>query len=320
MSASRPKIAVVGSYAVGMTMSCRGFPRAGETVMGKGFQLLHGGKGSNQAIAVARLGGSASFLSAVGEDAFGAAALKMLEEEGVDTRFVRRMAGASTGVGFVIVAESGDNEIVIDLGANELLGAADVDPMAETIAASDLLLLQLEVNPAAVIRAVDLAHQAGTPVILNPAPFRRLPDATLAKVTYLTPNETEAADMLDLALGLGEGEGCADGRALAEAIHARFGASALVTLGERGVFVKTAACSELVPTSRTRVVDTTGAGDTFSGALAVALGEGRPILEAARFATRAASMSVEVQGVVPSIPHRGAVDARIAAASAEVAP
>jgi ribokinase len=310
MSSGKPRICVIGSYAVGMTMSCGRFPREGETVMGRGFEMLHGGKGSNQAVAVARLGGAASFMSGVGEDAFGLAALKMLEEEGVDTRFVKRMPDASTGVGFVIVSESGNNEIVIDLGANNRLGAADVDAMAEQIAESDVLLVQLEVNAAAIVRAIDIAHDAGTPVVLNPAPFQKLPDETFSKATYVTPNETEAAAMLGMA-----DAGSLDGKGLAEAIYARFRTNTLVTLGENGVFVRTDTVSERVPAPRVRVVDTTGAGDTFSSALAVALAEGRPILQAARFATWAASMSVEVPGVVPSIPRRSAVEARIQSAT-----
>jgi ribokinase len=310
MSTGKPRICVIGSYAVGMTMSCARFPREGETVMGRGFEMLHGGKGSNQAVAVARLGGAASFMSAVGEDSFGVAALKMLGEEGIDTRLVKRMSDASTGVGFVIVSESGNNEIVIDLGANSRLGAADVDPIAAHIADSDVLLVQLEVNAAAVVRAIDIAHDAGTPVILNPAPFQRLPDETVSKATYVTPNETEAAAMLGLS-----DAGAFDGAGLAEAIFTRFRTNTLVTLGENGVFVRTDSVCEQVPAPRVRAVDTTGAGDTFSGALAVALAEGKPILQAARFATWAASMSVEVPGVVPSIPRRSAVEARIQSAT-----
>ncbi len=310
----KAKISVVGSYAVGMTMSCGKFPRAGETVMGRGFQMLHGGKGSNQAIAVARLGGTPTFMSAVGEDSFGRAALGMLEDEGVDTRFVKRTSEGSTGVGFIIVAESGDNEIVIDLGANNGLQPSDVEPMSATIAASDLLLVQLEINPVAVIRAIEIAHRVGTPIILNPAPFQKLPDEIVRMVSYVTPNETEAAAMLGR-----EDARAADGRELASAIFDRFGVNTIVTLGEQGAFVRTPQLCERVPTCLTKVVDSTGAGDTFSAALAVALGEGKPILTACQFATRAASMSVEVWGVVPSIPYRKVVDERLAGRS-EVGP
>jgi len=305
MSIKRARVMVVGSYAVGMTMGCERFPREGETVMGHGFQLLHGGKGSNQAISVARLGGFATFGVALGRDHLGDSALQMLKAEGIHTRFVKRVDGVPTGVGFIMVAGTGANEIVIDPGANAHLLPEDVDGMREAIQAHDLLMVQLEVNTKAVIRAVEIAAETGTKVILNPAPFQKLPDETVRKTTYLTPNETEAAAMLGLP-----GSDNLDGRTLARGLFDRYGVSALVTLGEKGVYVRTGSIDELVPGCTARVVDTTGAGDSFSGALAVALGEGKTLLEAARFANRAASMSVEVQGVVPSLPYRAAVDAR----------
>ena len=305
MSIKKAQVMVVGSYAVGMTMGCERFPREGETVMGRGFQLLHGGKGSNQAIAVARLGGSSTFGVALGKDHFGDAALEMLKAEGIDTRFVKRVDSAPTGVGFIMVAGSGANEIVIDPGANAQLLPEDVDGMREAIGAHDLLMVQLEVNADAVIRAIQIASETGTPVMLNPAPFRELPERIVRMTTYLTPNETEAAAML----GLGSAD-TLDGRALAHRLFDRYGVAALVTLGEKGVYVRTDTVDELVPGYKARVVDTTGAGDSFSGALAVALGEGKGLLDAARFANRAASMSVEVEGVVPSLPYREAVEAR----------
>ncbi len=305
MRGRQARIAVIGSYAVGMTIGCARFPGEGETVMGRGFQLLHGGKGSNQAIAVARLGGAATFGGAVGSDSFGASAVAMLKEEGIDTTFVKRMDGIATGVGFVIVAERGSNEIVIDLAANNHLLPDDIEGMGSAIAGADLLLLQLEVNVDAVIRAIELAHQERTPVILNPAPFQALPDATVTKTTYLTPNETEAAAMLGLNLA-----GQHEGRMLAAKLYESYRVNVLVTLGEKGAYISTDAISEQVSGYPARVVDTTGAGDAFSGALAVALGEGQPFGTRSGFANRAASMAVEVEGVVPSIPRRAAVEAR----------
>jgi len=305
MRSKQARVAVIGSYAVGMTMSCGRFPREGETVMGHGFQVLHGGKGSNQAIAVARLGGAVTFGGSVGNDTFGSAALRMLQDEGVDTSFVKHAQGFPTGVGFVMVAESGNNEIVIDLGANNHLLPSDIDRMSDAIAEKDLLLVQLEINAEAVIRAIDISHQKGTRIILNPAPFQSLPDETVKKTTYITPNETEAAAMLGV-----DPHKEHDGRKLAEMLYEKYCVNVLVTLGEKGVYVRTDSLNELVPGYRVTVVDTTGAGDAFSGALAVALGEDRPLRDAIRFANRAASMSVEVEGVVPSIPFRADVDAR----------
>ena len=245
MSGRQAKIVVIGSYAVGMTMGCARFPGEGETVMGRGFQLLHGGKGSNQAIAVARLGGAATFGGAVGKDSFGDSAVAMLREEGIDTTFVKRMDGIATGVGFVIVADSGNNEIVIDLAANNHLLPADIEGMRSAIASADLLLVQLEVNAEAVIRAIEVAHQEETPVILNPAPYQKLPDEAVKKTTYITPNETEAAAMLGLSL-----TGHHEGKMLAEKLFERYRVNVLVTLGENGVYVRTDAISEQVPVTR----------------------------------------------------------------------
>lgn len=253
MTSKQARVAVIGSYAVGMTMSCGRFPREGETVMGRGFQMLHGGKGSNQAIAAARLGGAVTFGGSVGNDAFGSAAVRMLQDEGVDTSFVKKVDGFATGVGIVLVAESGDNEIVIDLGANNHLLPADIERMSDTLAENDLLLVQLEVNAEAVIRAVDIAHRKGTRVILNPAPFQRLPDEIVNKTTYITPNETEAAAML----GLNPHEGH-DGRSLAEMLHEKYRVNVFVTLGEKGVYVRTDSLDEQVPGYPVTVVDTTG--------------------------------------------------------------
>jgi ribokinase len=304
MSGRQARIFVMGSYAVGMTMGCARFPREGETVTGRGFQMLHGGKGSNQAIAAARLGAAVAFGGLVGSDTFGAAALAMLRDEGIDVGFARQADRLPTGVGFVIVAENGSNEIVIDLGANSHLLPSDVDRMGKAFAERDFLLLQLEVNPDAVIRAIDLAHEIGTQTILNPAPYQKLPEETVKKTTWITPNETEAASMLGVSARQ-------EGPSLAEMLYEKYRVNVLVTLGEKGVFVRTDTLGELVPGFPATAVDTTGAGDAFSGAFAVAMGEGMPLREAIRFANRAASMSVETEGVVPSLPRREAVDARL---------
>jgi ribokinase len=306
MVEKRARVTVIGSYAVGMTMSCRRFPTEGETVKGYGFQMLHGGKGSNQAIAVARLGGDCVFGSAVGRDDFGSAALEMLRSERVDIGHVKVSGEAPTGVGLVIVSEAGNNEIVIGLGANDFISPADIDAMEDAIAGSDLLLVQLEVNCEAVVRAIEIAHRRGIPAILNPAPFQALPDEVVRKVAYITPNETEAAGMLCLEPGRR-----LEGEELARLLFDKYGVSVIVTLGEGGAYIKSRELDELVPTYRVVAVDSTGAGDTFSGALAVALGEGVGLHDAVRFANRAASISVTIEGVVPSIPFRKTVEASL---------
>ncbi len=302
MNKKQAVITVIGDYAVGMTMECNEFPQAGETVKGRNFRRLHGGKGSNQAIGAARLGAHTVFGGCLGNDGFGDDALAMMKAEGMDVTHVLRTDKDATGVGVVIVNASGNNEIVIGLGAAEHFLPADVDAMLPAIKKSDILLLQLEMNLDAVAHAIEVAHGAGTPVILNPAPFSKIPDQYLKQATYLTPNETEAAAMLGL-------DSIPDGAELARRLHAAYGATAVVTLGEKGAYVKSADADELVPGVAVEAVDTTGAGDTFSAALAVGLGEGMELLDAVRFANRAAALSVTVKGVVESIPARAQVEA-----------
>ncbi len=303
MHREKPLITVIGSYAVGMTMSASRFPLPGETVLGRGFQQLHGGKGSNQAIAVARMGGNPLFVSGVGADGFGAAALAMLQHEKVDTTFVKQVRDFPTGVGFVIVDDAtGNNEIVIDFGANNAVFPEDIEELEHIIAKSEIVLLQLEINRFAVERAIDVASELRKTIILNPAPYQALPESILKKVTYLIPNETEASMILNTKPGK------ENGKSLAAMLRERFGLSAIVTLGENGAFLCTDTCEAHIPGIPVKAIDTTGAGDTFCGAFAVSLSEGKPLWDAVAFANRAAALSVTKAGVVPSIPYRHEVE------------
>src|SRR5437764_9341659 len=188
----RPRIVVVGSYAVGLVMRAPRLPTRGETVLGHDFQSMDGGKGSNQAIACARLGAHTIFLAAVGDDAYGEAAASLLTREGVDTSLVRRIAGTPTGVGFIMVDNQGDNAIAVDLGANRLLAPADVDQAEDVIAGADVVLAQLEIPPETALRAALVACRHGVRTILNPAPAQPLPADGLRHVDIVTPNLGEA--------------------------------------------------------------------------------------------------------------------------------
>ncbi|MDR0363042.1 MAG: ribokinase [Planctomycetota bacterium] len=301
----KPAIAVIGNYAVGMTIECERFPRPGETVKGRNFNSFHGGKGSNQAIGAARLGGRVAYGAMLGMDKFGDEALAMLKGEGIDVSFVKRTDKTSTGVGLIYVDAGGDNEIVIGLGGSELISPADIREMRDAVAGSKILLLQLEANLDAVAEAIAMAHELGVPVILNPAPFSPFPDESVRKTTYITPNETEATAMLGL-------DDVPEGRELAHRLHGKFGVAAIVTLGDKGAYIKTADIDQAVPGIAVETVDSTGAGDTFSSALAVALAEGKGLVDAVRFANHAAGLSVTVKGVVESIPYRKQVDDLVA--------
>jgi len=185
-------ITVIGSYATGMTMFTQRFPLSGETLIGHGFSAGYGGKGSNQAVGMARLGEQPYFVACVGDDSFGRDALSMYENEKVNASGVRVCAGLPTGVGFIIVDERGNNVITLDPGANSCLSKADVDAADDILAQSKFLVMQLEIPPQIMVYAAQLAHSKGIPVILNPAPYQALPKEVWANVNIVTPNETEA--------------------------------------------------------------------------------------------------------------------------------
>lgn len=299
----KPKITVIGSYAVGMTMKTDRFPVCGETRLGCDFQELHGGKGSNQAIEAARLGAIVNFIGCIGKDSFGDKAIELFKMEGISYENVKRSEKFSTGVGFITVDELGHNNIVIDFGANNDISCEDIDKVEAVIASCDILLVQLEICIKAVEHAVKIAKKHGITVILNPAPFQTLSDKLLQNTDILTPNETEAR----LILGLRPDEDILEieiGKKLID----RGVKTAVITLGSKGALIVTKDSNMFVPVREVKVVDTTGAGDTFSSSLAIAIAEGRSLREAVEFAGAAASLSVMRYGVVPSLPYREEVE------------
>lgn len=295
----KPVIHVIGSYAVGMTMKTDRFPREGETVPGYGFSRLHGGKGSNQAVGAARLGGDVHFTSCVGEDSMGDDAVAMLKAEGISTDTVFRTSKAFTGVGFVMVGSSGENEILIDLGANEKLDRSHIDRLFEKAADADILLVQLEANIDAVAHAIRLAGERAVPVVLNPAPYRDIPGEMVSGAAYITPNQTEAESLLGKK---------AEAGTLCRELTQKYGCTVVLTAGGEGAYIMENGKPVNIPVPAVKVQDTTGAGDCFSAALAVALGEGRTLRDAVLFANTAASLSVQVPGVVESLPFRAEVE------------
>lgn len=294
-----PRIAVVGSYGAGLSLRVTRMPAAGETVVGGPFEVHAGGKGSNQAIGAARLGADVALLTALGNDPFAAQARGLWEAEGIDTSKVITV-GAATMVGVILVDGNGQNRIAIAPGALDLLDPATVDGFADQIAAADVCLIQLEIPVAAAVHALRVARRAGVPTVLNPAPARPLPAETLQLVDYLIPNETEAATLAGRVAPVEE-----LGRRLAAA-GARH---VVVTVGERGAVVVTDAAAVQVPASPVeQVLDTTGAGDAFNAAFAVALAEGADPVEAARWGCAAGGFAVQHWGVVPGLPRRHDLD------------
>jgi ribokinase len=294
-----PRIAVVGSYATGLTMKVERLPSKGETLLGTGYRVDYGGKGSNQAVGCARLGARVSFVAKIGKDAFGDMALGLYRDEGIDVTHVKQAAGTPTGVGFIIVeAASGHNCITIDPGANEHLTAADVSE-CEVLNSARIVLTQLEIPVPAAAAALSRGRVCGAVTILNPAPVRPLPSQVLQLVDILTPNETEAKVLAGLS---------PDSALAAEDVARKLiqgGVKQVVmTLGEKGALIVTASSCKPIPAIRVRAVDTTGAGDAFNAGLAVALASGAALEPTVQFAVVTGGLAVTKEGVIPSLPRR----------------
>ncbi len=284
-------------------MKVERLPIRGETLLGTGYRVDFGGKGSNQAVGCARLGAKVSFVARIGKDSFGEAALGLYRDEGIDVAHVRQTAGAPTGVGFIVVeAASGNNCIVIDPGANDLLTAADVSECAAAFDSSAAVLTQLEIPVAAAEAAMARGRARGAITILNPAPVRPLPSSILQAVDILTPNAVEAK----VLAGHAPDAAIAPEQVARELI--RGGVKQVVmTLGEKGALIVTASSSSSVPAIRVPTVDTTGAGDAFNAGLATALACGESLEDAVRFAVVTGGLAVTKEGVIPSLPHRDVV-------------
>ncbi|WP_431995887.1 ribokinase [Streptomyces griseoflavus] len=304
------KIAVVGSYGAGLTMRVPKAPAAGETVSGGLFDAGAGGKGSNQAIAAARLGAAVSLLTAVGDDEFGRSARELWEREGVAAEHVVT-AQAPTMVGFILVEPSGENRIAIAPGALDELDATAVESFRAEIASADILVVSMEIPEEAVVAALRTGRETGTRTLLNPAPARPLPAECWPLIDVLTPNQTEAP----VLLGLGAEHGL-DDEELAGALRDRTGGVVVLTRGGEGALVAQSSGLRTVPPHPApAVVDTTGAGDSFTAAFAVALAEGQPVERAVGFAAVAGSHTVTIAGVVPALPTRDQLNALIGTAS-----
>lgn len=291
--ASRP-IVVVGSINIDLVASTHHIPAPGETVSGYDFQEHPGGKGANQAVAVARLGYPVHMIGRVGNDAFGTQLREHLAAAGVDHSAVRTSEGPS-GVAVIVVAQSGENSIVVVPGANALLTPRDLDDQLELIRSAGMVLTQLETPLETVLHLATLCTQEGIPLMLDPAPARALPKELIEKVTWFTPNETEAAFFADDPLG--------DTTAIAKALIDRGSKQVVLKLGARGAYVATAHHPS-VPISPFAVVavDTTAAGDCFNGAFATALCMGHDPASSARFAAAAAAIAVTRVGAQTSMP------------------
>ena len=300
---SESKILVIGSSNTDMVICTGHLPLPGETVIGGTFFMNPGGKGANQAVTVARLGGRVSFICKTGSDIFGHQANQLFNEEGIDTSYVFSDTKNPSGVALITVDTDAENCIVVAPGANAHLTPNDLKRSAEAVEAADIILLQLEIPMQTVEAAAMMAYRLGKKVVLNPAPASKLSAGLLETLYAITPNETEAEAISGIRI--------TDERTAEEAARkiASMGVcNVIITLGAKGALVFDGAHCEIVPAYKRQAVDTTAAGDVFNGALVVALSEGRTLPEAVRFACKASAISVTRVGAQNSVPYRTEVD------------
>jgi ribokinase len=299
----KPNILVIGSSNTDMIVKVPQIPHPGQTVLGGEFVTAAGGKGANQAVGAARAGGDVTFIARVGDDMFGQRAVEGFQKDGINVDHVFRDPQSPSGVALIFVAVSGQNSIAVAPGANAKLSTADVHRSVAAFQGASALLMQLETPLKTVMDAAGIAVHLRVPVILNPAPALSLPGDLLQRIAILTPNEAEATALSGI-----EVHDEASAAQAATKLRHRGVATVIVTLGVIGAFVAGAKVHQLVPGFKVKPVDTTAAGDVFNGALAVALGEGKPLLEAARFANAAAAISVTRFGAQPSAPMREEIE------------
>jgi ribokinase len=288
-------IVVVGSINIDLVAKAERIPVTGETVPGTAFQTHPGGKGANQAVAVARLGYPVNMIGRIGDDAFGAELREHLQNAGIDVSAVRITEGSS-GVAVIIVSPSGDNIIVPTPGANAALSPADIDANLDMIRRAGLVLTQLEIPLETVEHLANVCAREGVPLILDPAPARELPPAVIRQSRWFTPNETEAAFYSSSQLS-------ESSMKTARTLLATGPQAIVLKLGARGVYLADRnGLDQQIDAFSVRAVDTTAAGDAFNGAFAAALMLGKTPAESARFAAAAAAISVTRPGAQPSMP------------------
>ena len=310
------KVVVIGSYNTDMTIKTKKIPNPGETVIGGFFSTGGGGKGANQAIAAARVGADVSFVARVGDDLLGKEGIKRLNEERINTSYVFRDSEVPTGVAFIVVDDNAENSIVVASGANARLSPDDIEIVNNEISSANIVLVQLESPIESVYAAVKKAHEMGATVILNPAPAQELAKHIFQYVDIITPNVVEAEMLTGIKVSNAESLHIIVNRFFDYGIK-----NVIITLGSKGYFAGFSNVMEIIPSYKVTPIDTTGAGDVFSGSLAAFLAEGMNIETAARMANASASISVTRLGAQDAAPKRVEIEKFIAsykAAESEV--
>lgn len=293
------RIIVIGSSNTDMVIKSKRLPLPGETLLGGTFLMNPGGKGANQAVAAARLGGNVTFVTKTGNDIFGDEAVHLFDKEGINTKYIIKDKKNPSGVALINVDENGENSIVVASGSNGTLSAYDISDEVYKAGKDEIFLMQLEIPIGTVEFVAEKAVSLGSKVILNPAPARNLNNDLLSCLFVITPNETEA----EILTGIKVTDAVSAEKAANE-LRKKGVKNVVITLGGSGSFLLTDNISKLIPVVPVKAIDTTAAGDVFSGALAVAVSEGRSLEEAVIFAGKAAGISVTRMGAQASAPFR----------------
>ena len=296
-------ILVIGSSNTDMVIKTTHLPRPGETVLGGTFLMNPGGKGANQAVTVARLGGHISFICKTGNDIFGRQAQQLFREEGIDTSYLFTDPEAPSGVALITVDEQAENCIVVASGANAKLMPHDLAQAEEAVDQAEWILMQLEIPLETVEFVAETAYRKEKKIILNPAPGRPLAPALLRNLYAITPNETEAEVISGVKV-----TNLSSAMEAARVIHEMGVTWVIITLGSKGALIYGDTLKEVIPAFPVQAVDTTAAGDVFNGAFTVALSEGKTLKEATLFACKASAISVTRIGAQSSVPYRTEVD------------
>lgn len=306
-------IAILGIYVADTAYLAGRMPKIGETISGSGFSLGPGGKGSNQAVAAGRAGAGVSFISKIGDDPFGKMALDIYREAGVTPK-VEVMTDMPSGAAFIFVNDqTGDNAIIVYPGAAGTISVADVEAHRDVIETAQVFVTQLEQPADAALAALRISREAGVTTVFNPAPANPFDEACYALTDFFVPNESEAAAIVGFDI-----ETEADARRAGEEFMKRGVKTALITLGEKGVYIHSADMSTLIPAiAPGPAIDTSGAGDAFIGGFATALSEGKDVEDAVRFGCATAGIAVTRRGTAPAMPARAEIDALLAGGQAE---
>ncbi len=298
------KIVVIGSSNVDLLMKMDHLPEKGETVTDAEFFQVYGGKGANQAVAAARAGGNVAFVNCVGEDAYTPQMVQNYKNDGIDTRFVFTEKGIASGHALIMIGGAGMNYLSVAPGANYKLTPAKIDEAMPVIDEAAMIVMQYEITAETIKYVIDIANRKGIPVLWNCAPARAFDVSYIPKINILVLNEVEAGFLAGMQV-----ENELDAEVAAQKLVSIGVEKVIITLGSKGAFVMTKTEKVSVPAYQVEAVDTTAAGDTFCGAFAVALVEGKPMKAALQFASAAAAISVTRMGAQPSAPTRGEIDA-----------